>query len=213
VIAVCDYGIGNLRSAEKALIAVGAEARLVTSPAEASGAHGVVLPGVGAFAACADALRASGLDSVVRTAVTQGVPLLGVCVGYQLFFDDSAENPGTPGLGIIHGRVERLTGEVKLPQMQWNTVEVAPTSTMFTGLPVEPWFYFVHSYAPVPAPDSADVIAATAEFGDRFVAAVERENVWGVQFHPEKSGRDGLALLRRFVETAEAGARVLEVAG
>jgi imidazole glycerol-phosphate synthase subunit HisH len=213
VIAVCDYGIGNLRSAEKALVAVGADARLVTRASDAAGAHGVVLPGVGAFASGARALRASGLESVVRSAVATGVPLLGVCVGYQLLFDESEENPGVPGLGIVPGRVARLTGKVKLPQMQWNTVEVAPTSTMFTGLPPRPWFYFVHSYAPVPAPEASEMISGTAEFGDRFVAAIESDHLWGVQFHPEKSGRDGLGLLRRFVETAEAGARVLEVVG
>jgi glutamine amidotransferase len=213
VIAVCDYGIGNLRSAEKALIAVGAEARLVTTADEAAGAHGVVLPGVGAFAACADALRASGLESVVYSAASTGVPLLGVCVGYQLFFDSSEESPGSKGLGIIPGRVERLGGEVKLPQMQWNTVEIAERSTMFAGQPVDPWFYFVHSFAPVPAASAADVVAGTAEFGDRFVAAIELDNIWGVQFHPEKSGRAGLTFLRRFVERAEAGATVLAVAG
>jgi glutamine amidotransferase len=212
VIAVCDYGIGNLRSAEKALIAVGADARLVTSPSEASGAHGVVLPGVGAFGACADGLRESGLESVIRGAVSAGVPLLGVCVGYQLLFDESDENPGARGLGIVPGRVERLRGDVKLPQMQWNTVEIAPGSSMFAGQPDVPWFYFVHSYAPVPAEDAHDLIAATAEYGERFVAAIERDQVWGVQFHPEKSGRNGLRFLRRFVESAEAGSHVLEVA-
>jgi len=212
MIAVCDYGIGNLRSAEKALIAVGADARLVTSPSEASGAHGIVLPGVGAFAACADALRASGLESVIRGAVAAGVPLLGVCVGYQLLFDESDENPGAKGLGIVPGRVERLRGDVKLPQMQWNTLEVSPASSMFAGQPDEPWFYFVHSYAPVPATDANDTIAATAEYGERFVAAIERDQIWGVQFHPEKSGRNGLTFLRRFVESAEAGAHILEVA-
>jgi glutamine amidotransferase len=212
VIAVCDYGIGNLRSAEKALLAVGAEARLVTTAEEAAGAHGIVLPGVGAFGACADALRASGLDSVVRSAASSGVPLLGVCVGFQLLFDDSEEDPGIAGLGIISGRVTRLHGDVKLPQMQWNTLAVADRSTMFDGLPHAPWFYFVHSFAPVPS-GPGDVVAATAEFGEPFVAAIERDHVWGVQFHPEKSGRDGLAFLRGFVARAEAGAPVFEVAG
>ena len=210
MLAVLDYGIGNLRSAEKALLAVGADARLVARPEEATGARGVVLPGVGAFAACADALRASGLEQVVRAAVAAKVPLLGVCVGYQLLFDESEESPGAEGLGLLAGRVVRLGGSEKLPHMQWNTVTVAPNSTLFEGLGADPWFYFVHTYAPVPADDG--VIAATAEYGERFVAAVERDRIFGVQFHPEKSGRDGLAFLRGFTAIAEAGSRVLEVA-
>jgi imidazole glycerol-phosphate synthase subunit HisH len=210
VIAVCDYGIGNLRSAEKALLALGADARLVRSPEEAAGARGVVLPGVGAFAACATALSESGLDTVVAAAAETGVPLLGVCVGYQLLFERSEENPGARGLGIFAGSVNRLAGDVRLPQMQWNTVDVGPRATSFGRPATPPWFYFVHSYAPVPVDQT--IVAATAEYGGRFVAAVERDAIVGVQFHPEKSGRDGLAFLRRFVERAEAGSRVLAVA-
>jgi len=209
VLAVLDYGIGNLRSAEKALLMVGGDARLVTSPEQAEGASGVVLPGVGAFAACAAALRDSGLDKVVLRAQEEGVYLLGVCVGYQLLFAGSDEDPDAEGLGILEGRVRRLPGEVKLPQMQWNTVEARPGSELFAGLGDRPWFYFVHSYAPVPEGDAADAITGVADYGGPFAAAVETGRLAGVQFHPEKSGRDGLALLRGFVERCAAATTLL----
>jgi glutamine amidotransferase len=204
MIAVLDYGIGNLRSAEKALAHVGANAVLVTDPFDAVGASAVVLPGVGAFGACAEALRASGLDAVARRAVAEGVVFLGVCIGYQLLFEDSEESPGVPGLSILSGSVRRLTGAVKLPQMQWNTVEVDPGAAMFAGVTTAPWFYFVHSYAPVPTGASAAAVVGTCEYGATVAVAVEYGRVWGVQFHPEKSGRSGMALLSRFVAAADA---------
>jgi glutamine amidotransferase len=213
VLAVLDYGIGNLRSAEKALRAVGGDAQLVTSPEQAEGASGVVLPGVGAFAACAGALRDSGLDKVAFQAREEGVYLLGVCVGYQLFFEGSEEDPDAEGLGILEGRVRRLSGDVKLPQMQWNTVEPRTGSELFAGLPERPWFYFVHSYAPVPEGDASGTVAGVADYGGPFAAAVETGRLAGVQFHPEKSGRDGLALLRGFVERCSATSTLLGRAG
>jgi imidazole glycerol-phosphate synthase subunit HisH len=203
VIAVLDYGIGNLRSAEKALAYLGADVRLATTLEEAEGASAVVLPGVGAFGACAQALRASGLDVVARRAIDDGLPFLGICVGYQLLFEGSDESPDEPGLGIFSGRVERLGGDVKLPQIQWNQVRSDRHGDMFPAGDVDPWFYFVHSYAPVPTGSSVQAIAGTAEYGERFVAAVETGQLWGVQFHPEKSGTTGLALLGRFVELTE----------
>jgi glutamine amidotransferase len=209
VLAVLDYGIGNLRSAEKALLKVGGAARLVTTVAEAEGAQGVVLPGVGAFAACADALRASGLDAVVRQAVAEGVPLLGVCVGYQLLFEGSEEDPAAAGLAILEGRVRRLSGAVKLPQMQWNTVSPRPGASLFAELGPAPWFYFVHSYVPVPEGAAAASVAGTADYGAPFAAAIEVGTLAGVQFHPEKSGKDGLALLAGFVARCAAHAGAL----
>jgi glutamine amidotransferase len=203
VIAVLDYGIGNLRSAEKALAYLGADVRLATTAEEAEGATAVVLPGVGAFGACAQALRASGLDVVARKAIDDQLPFLGICVGYQLLFEGSDESPDDSGLGVLAGRVERLVGEVKLPQIQWNQVRPEADCEMFPAGDVDPWFYFVHSYAPVPTGTSLQAIAGTAEYGGRFVAAVETGRLWGVQFHPEKSGTTGLALLARFVEMAE----------
>jgi glutamine amidotransferase len=206
VIAVLDYGIGNLRSAEKALLHVGAEARLVASPAEADSAVGVVLPGVGNFGACATALRASGLDRVVTDAVAAGKPMLGVCVGFQLLFEDSEESPGVAGLGVFEGTVARLAGAEKLPQMQWNALDRTPgrDSVLLAGLAEHPWFYFVHSYAPVPGDESRDAVVATCDYGGPVVAVVERGNCFGSQFHPEKSGDSGLAVLANFAARCAA---------
>jgi len=204
VIAVLDYGIGNLRSAEKALQHVGADARLVTDPEQAAAAEGVVLPGVGAFGRCAEALEASGLGEVARRALDAGTPFLGICVGFQLLFEGSEEAPGVPGLGALPGVVRALPDTVKRPQMQWNVLERrgAPgaASAMLAGLPEAPWAYFVHSYAPEDGPD----VVATCDYGGPVVAAAERGPLWGTQFHPEKSGTVGLAMLRNFVDACDA---------
>ena len=199
MIAVLDYGIGNLRSAEKALQHVGADARLVTRAADAEGAAGVVLPGVGAFGACMRALRSTGLDAVAYDAVERGVPFLGVCVGMQLLFEGSDEDPDAAGLGILPGRVTRLPQGVKHPQMQWNRLDVVKADDpLLVDLAPdgEPWVYFVHSYA---APPSDDV-SAYCDYGGPIVAAVSRERLWATQFHPEKSGVVGLRLLKNFVD-------------
>jgi glutamine amidotransferase len=198
-IAVLDYGIGNLRSAEKALCHLGADAVLTSDPDAVRAARGVVLPGVGAFGACMRALRDAGLDSVAREAATDGRPFLGVCVGMQMLFDGSDESPGEPGLGVIAGRVTRLPDSVRLPQIGWNTVERASGSRLLAGLPEPAWFYFVHSYAPEPR--DTEVVAAWCDYGKRFAAAVERGKVWATQFHPEKSSATGMALLQNFVAT------------
>ena len=206
MIAVLDYGIGNLRSAEKALEFLGADVRLVGTAAEAEGATGVVLPGVGAYGACWEALRESGLDKVAERAVADGVPFLGICVGYQLMFEGSDESPQAGGLGIFEGRVQRLEGGLKLPQIQWNQVRRERSGSLLPAHD-EAWFYFVHSFAPVPIGKSAEAVAGTAEYGERFAAAIETERVWGVQFHPEKSGAEGLSLLGRFVSLTDGVAR------
>jgi glutamine amidotransferase len=199
VIAVLDYGIGNLRSAEKALQKVGGDARLVTTPEEAEGASGVVLPGVGAFGRCMEALRASGLDRVAMAAVADGTPFLGICVGMQMLYSASEENPQVRGLAVLPGVVRRLPDGVKRPQMQWNVLQpVGGDSRLLAGLGQDPWAYFVHSYAP----DASDDVVATCDYGGSVVAAVERGNVMATQFHPEKSGATGLALLRNFVDMA-----------
>jgi glutamine amidotransferase len=197
LIAVLDYGIGNLRSAEKALQHVGADALLVSDPDEASGAAGVVLPGVGNFGRCMEALHASRLAQVALDAVAQGKPFLGICVGMQMLYDGSDESPGVPGLGVLSGMVARLPDSVKRPQMQWNRLVTTGSGEghpLVAGLGDDPWVYFVHSYAP---PMTEDVIA-TCDYGGPVVAAAGRDRVWATQFHPEKSGPTGLALLANF---------------
>lgn len=199
-IAIVDYGIGNLRSAEKALQHLGADAALTAERDAIASAGAVVVPGVGHFGACMMALRDSGLEPVVRDAAASGRPFLGICVGMQMLFDGSDEAPDIAGLGIVPGQVRRLPATERLPHIAWSTVEPAPESRLFAGLRTEPWLYFVHSYAPDAA--DADDVAAWCSYGRRFAAAIERNNVWATQFHPEKSGRTGLALLENFVRAA-----------
>jgi imidazole glycerol-phosphate synthase subunit HisH len=203
-IAVLDYGIGNLRSAEKALQHVGADARLVTEPADVAAADAVVLPGVGAFGACARALRESGLEGPARAAVEDGVPFFGVCVGFQLLYEGSAESPGAEGLGVFAGIVAALPSGVKHPQMQWNQLDVTVgqgiAPALMRGLDPRPWVYFVHSFAP---PVGEETVAV-CDYGGPVAALVSRGALWGAQFHPEKSGSTGLRLLSNFVDLAAA---------
>jgi glutamine amidotransferase len=203
-IAVLDYGIGNLRSAEKALQHVGAAARLVSDPAEVEAADAVVLPGVGAFGACARALADSGLEPAARGAIDAGLPFLAVCIGFQLLYEGSDESPDAVGLSVFDGRVAPLAPGVKHPQMQWNQLQVVGASVgdggpaPLQGLGDQPWVYFVHSFAP---PVGAETVAV-CDYGGPVAALVARRNLWGAQFHPEKSGRTGLALLANFVALA-----------
>ena len=202
-IAVLDYGIGNLRSAEKALQRVGGDARLTTRVADVRSADAVVLPGVGAFGACMNALNSSGLAGAVRDAVESSRPFLGICVGMQMLFTSSDEDPEATGLDIVPGRVQWIPVGVKRPQMQWNRVDVRLSDDpMFAGVEWsnEPWVYFVHSLHGVP--DDPDVVAATCEYGGTLNAAFRSDNVFATQFHPEKSGSAGLALLANFVAVA-----------
>jgi glutamine amidotransferase len=163
-------------------------------------ADAVVLPGVGAFGACARALRESGLESVARAALDAGVPFFGVCVGFQLLYEGSIESPGATGLGVFQGIVGPLPAGVKHPQMQWNQLVVrgAPDPAPLHGLGESPWVYFVHSFVP----PVGDETVAVCEYGGPVSALVTRGNLWGAQFHPEKSGRSGLALLANFVALA-----------
>ncbi|MFZ9843865.1 MAG: imidazole glycerol phosphate synthase subunit HisH [Ilumatobacteraceae bacterium] len=202
LIAVLDYGIGNLRSAQKALQHVGADAQLTNDAALIRKSAAVVLPGVGAFGACMNALTTSGLEPLTRESIASGKPFLGICVGMQMLFDASDEDPGVRGLGVISGNVRYLPDTVKRPQMQWNHLHVLSNDPMFAGLPNEPWMYFVHSLHPVPS--DASHIVATTDYGCTVTAAVRKDNVFAVQFHPEKSAADGLALLRNFVDAVRA---------
>lgn len=205
VIAVIDYGIGNLHSAQKSLETCGADARLTADPELIASADGVVLPGVGAFGACMDALRDAGLEQPTLEAVESGRPFLGICVGMQMLFTSSQENPEARGLDVIPGEVRWIprTGDLKIPQMQWNRLDITSdaagaTDPMLADLGDEPWLYFVHSLHGVPTDPS--MVAATVEYGITVNAAFRHGNVFAAQFHPEKSSRPGLALLANFVE-------------
>jgi len=195
-VAVLDYGVGNLHSAAKALDRAGAEVRVVPTVAEAGGAAGLVVPGVGAYGACLNGLASAGGADAVAGWLEGGRPLLGICVGMQLLFEASEEGPVSDGVGVVPGKIRRLTGDVKIPHIGWDEVTVRPGSRLFAGLGHGTRFYFVHSYAPEP---DGDAVAAVCDYGGRFAAAVEHGNLFGTQFHPEKSGQAGLALLANFV--------------
>jgi glutamine amidotransferase len=198
LIAVLDYGIGNLRSAQKALQRCGADARLTVDHGLIDDADAVVLPGVGAFGACMAALRDADLEEVVEDAVDSGRPFLGICVGMQMLFDSSAEDDSAVGLGIIPGSIRWLGSEMPRPQMQWNLLTLAqPEDPMFAGLSSQAWVYFVHSLHAVP--DDPATIAATCTYGGIVNAAFRQDNVFATQFHPEKSGSWGIAMLANFV--------------
>lgn len=198
-IAVVDYGIGNLRSAHKALVHVGANALLTADPEQIAAAAAVVLPGVGAFGACMAALRGSGLEEVVVDSARSSRPFLGICVGMQMLFDGSDEDPDAHGLGIIGGRVEWLPDGVVRPQMQWNRLRLTAPDVLWAGLGDAPWMYFVHSLRCVPTDPST--VVATCEYGGTVNVACRQGNLVATQFHPEKSGHAGLALLANFVRS------------
>ena len=204
LVAVLDYGIGNLHSAHKAIEKMGADARLTADPALIADADGVVLPGVGAFGACMSTLRAVGLEESALAAAASGRPFLGICVGMQMLFDGSEEDPDAAGLGIVPGTVRWIPPDVKRPQMQWNRlVPRLADDPMLAELGDDPWVYFVHSLHGVP--NDPSVVAATCEYGTDLNAAFRLDNVFATQFHPEKSGPTGLRLLANFVRVcAEA---------
>ena len=195
LVAILDYGIGNLHSAQKSLERAGADARLTTDHRLVQDAVGVVLPGVGAMGRCMEALAAAGLRQVALDAVASGRPFLGVCVGMQMLHAGSEEFGGVEGLGVFDGTIRLLPEGVKRPQMQWNTLIMKKPTNLLEGLPDPAWVYFVHSYAPELHTD----VVATCDYGGEVGAIVQRDNVQGTQFHPEKSGRTGLALLANFI--------------
>lgn len=196
-VAVLDYGVGNLHSILKALEKVGARPRLVSDPAALAEARAIVLPGVGAFGEAAGKL-APYKDALLQQ-LDAGKPLLGVCLGMQLLFEESDESPGHQGLGYIRGAVRRLRNP-KLPQIGWNTLSAVDGDPVFAGLPEGPHVYYVNSFAPEPR---ESVTVATSTYGGTFTAAVRKRNAWGVQFHPEKSGMTGLHILENFVRYAK----------
>jgi imidazole glycerol-phosphate synthase subunit HisH len=196
-VAILDYGMGNLRSVEKALQRVGAATEITADRASAEAADGVILPGVGAFPRAMERVRELGLDELVRGRLDAGAPVLGICLGLQLLFDSSVENEGATGLSLLGGVVAPLEANgYKVPHIGWSPVRWEHDSELTDGLDEETPFYFVHSFAPRPGP--ADVLG-TAAYGARFACAVERPPLYGVQFHPEKSSSAGLRLLENFV--------------
>lgn len=199
-IAILDYGMGNLRSVEKAVEHVGAAPLVGSDPAAIRCTDGLILPGVGAFPEAMQRIRARGLDALIGERVAAGTPLLGLCLGMQLLFESSTELGGATGLGLLAGEVDALdAGGAKLPHIGWAPLRLERDSALSDGIADAEPFYFVHSY--VARPRREDVLAS-CEYGERFAAVVGRGRVFGTQFHPEKSSRAGLRMLRNFVRVA-----------
>ncbi len=197
-VAIIDYGVGNLRSVEKAFAAMNCEAVVSDDERVLREAERLVLPGVGAFAACMKALKERGFDELVNKRVREGTPLLGVCVGMQMLFEESEEFGQSEGLGLLRGRVRRFTNELLVPQMGWNQVRKTSAHPLLANIEDKAFFYFVHSYY-CDAADAQDIIGET-EYGVAYSSIVARRNICGVQFHPEKSQTAGLQLLKNFSE-------------
>ncbi|MGN6663228.1 MAG: imidazole glycerol phosphate synthase subunit HisH [Solirubrobacterales bacterium] len=195
-IAILDYGMGNLRSVEKALEHVGVTAKITADAGEVRDADGVILPGVGAFPRAMERIRELGLGELIAARREAGVPILGICLGLQLLFESSSELGGAAGLGLLTGSVAGLEADgLKVPHIGWSPVRWERESRLAEGIPSETPFYFVHSFAPHPG---GGELLGSAEYGERFCCAAERDNVFGVQFHPEKSSAAGLRLLSNF---------------
>ncbi|HOU71290.1 MAG: imidazole glycerol phosphate synthase subunit HisH [Methanothrix sp.] len=197
-VAIVNYGMGNLFSIYNALDHVGGDPRLARDPEDLNGAKAIVVPGVGAFGSCMSQL--SRFSESLLQRLQEGVPMLGICVGMQVLFQESEESPGAPGLGWIKGKVVRLPEGVMIPQMGWNSLSIQRRSEMLDGISDGDMFYFVHSYYGRPEEDS--VIAATTEHGVQVTAAICKDNLFATQFHPEKSGLKGLQILKNFVRAS-----------
>ncbi len=198
-LGIIDYGAGNLHSVRNTFSAAGGHARFITTPADMDGLTHLVLPGVGSFGNCAAQLRRQRLEESIRTWIARDRPFLGICIGYQILFEEGDESPGTPGLGILRGRVRRFEpGGLKVPHMGWNSVSpTKPNAPLWRGLDETPWFYFVHSFYPEPA--DRGIIAAACTYGETFAAAIQRGNLVATQFHPEKSQDAGVQFLENFL--------------
>ncbi len=196
MIAIIDCEIGNLRSVQKAFEALGKEAHITDSRETIESAKAVVLPGVGAFKDAVDSIRQKGLDKTISNVIKNGTPFLGICIGLQLYATESDEGGKQKGLDIFPGRVVRLPDIVKVPEMGWNRLDVKKDCPIFKDIPDTAYFYFAHSFYIIP--DDPKVVAATTDYGIEYVSAVWKDNVYGVQFHPEKSGKWGLKLLENF---------------
>jgi imidazole glycerol-phosphate synthase subunit HisH len=202
-VAILDYGMGNLRSVEKALERVGAGAEITHDADAVRAADGVILPGVGAFPRAMGRVRELGLDGLIAERLKAGVPVLGICLGLQLLFDRSVENEGADGLGLVRGRVQPLAADgLKVPHIGWSPVRWRHGSRLIEGLETDTPFYFVHSFTPLA--ETPDDVLGTAAYGKRFTCAIERPPLYGVQFHPEKSSSAGLRLLENFARICES---------
>ena len=204
-IAVIDYGMGNLRSVEKALQAAGAKVKVTSRPADVSGCDKLVLPGVGAFGDAMKELKNLHLVEPIKEAIDRGKPFLGLCLGAQLLFDDSEESPGVKGLSVLGGRVKKFNlrkKSLKVPHMGWNSIQGAgfrkQGSEILRGVPEGSYMYFVHSY--YMKPRDKNIVFTTTEYGSDFVSGVRRGNLYGFQFHPEKSQALGLKILNNFIK-------------
>lgn len=195
MIAVIDYGMGNLRSVQKAFEYLGYKAVITQQPSEIQKADKVVLPGVGAFKDAMQTIKQKGIDKVLYDVVEQKKPLLGICLGMQMFFEKSYEYGEHKGLGILQGEIVKLPENVKIPHMGWNSLNIKKKSPLFEGLSEEPYVYFVHSYH---LNTEADIVSATTYYGKEIQVAAQKENVFALQFHPEKSGDVGLNILQNF---------------
>lgn len=195
VIAVVDYGIGNIGSVDKALRYIGADSKVISDAKEIKKADGMVLPGVSSFGACMNSLERTSLKEAVLEHISSGRPFLGICVGYQVLFEESEEDPDVAGLNIFRGKIVRFPEGLKVPHMGWNTVHYLRSSRFFEGISQNSYFYFVHSYYPVP---EEEIAVGHTFYGNEFASAIEKENIWAAQFHLEKSAENGLRLLRNF---------------
>jgi glutamine amidotransferase len=195
-VAIIDYGVGNLRSVEKAFAAMGCEAVVSGDESVLQSAERLVLPGVGAFASCMTALRERGFDSLVRERAAAGTPLLGICVGMQMLFEVSDEFGTTDGLGLLRGRVRRFANDLVVPQVGWNRIRQRRQHGLFAGVEDGAFCYFVHSY--YCEPENTDLMVGETEYGVKYASVVANENICGVQFHPEKSQHVGLQMLKNF---------------
>ena len=196
-VAIIDYGVGNLRSVEKAFAAMGCEAVVSADESVLRGAERLVLPGVGAFASCMKALRERGFDSLVHERAVSGMPLLGICVGMQMLFEVSDEFGTTEGLGLLHGRVRRFESDLVVPQVGWNRIRQRQQHGLFAGIEDGSFCYFVHSF--YCEPGTTDLLVGETEYGVKYASVVAHNNICGVQFHPEKSQDVGLRMLKNFV--------------
>ena len=200
MIAIIDYDAGNIKSVEKALIALGEQVKLTRDPREILTADGVILPGVGAFGDAMERLEGYGLIGTIKQVAERRIPFLGICLGLQLMFDSSEESPGVKGLGLLPGRIVRIPDEggLKVPHIGWNNLKFPHTGRLFAGVPDDSYVYFVHSYY-LQAEDEG-IVTATTEYGTLIHASVEKDNIFACQFHPEKSSGVGMKILQNFVD-------------